>query len=119
MTKAGVEYDLGITPYAYVMMASCFEVKLFFSSRYNMERYKKLYDEQAPKMKEYLRMLMGYGVNFELAIALKYYIKVEKRGFRALIDGGEYNCPESVEVYSGPKSRIVPLNLPWLDLIEN
>lgn len=89
MTRNGIEYELEKSPYIYNYDDGDNKVDFYFSSQYNLDRYKDryknyIYNERAKFLSKYkLTPLSPFDElyrNLILGFMLTFYAKIEKRG---------------------------------------
>lgn len=87
MTRNGIEYDLPLSPYIYNYEDDENNVCFYFSSKYNLERYKERYENYVKN--EIIKFKAKYNIatynelykNLSLSFMIAFYRKIEKRGF--------------------------------------
>ena len=90
-TKRGVYHNLKESHYA----ATNGEIVLFFSSRVYLKKFLDGYTEHRKKFIHRLsKLTVENPLNMETLADIQFYRMVEKRGFRALLKGGDITCKE-------------------------
>lgn len=87
MTRNGIEYELNKSPYIYNYDDGDNNVNFYFSSQYNLDRYKDRYENYVSS--EIIKFKTKYNIasydelyrNLSLSFMIAFYRKIEKRGF--------------------------------------
>lgn len=88
-TSRGVYHNLKESKYA----ASNGEAALFFSSEFYLNKFLMGYLDQREKFKNKMKTIAPENeLNFDMMSDIQFYIKVEKRGFRAWLRGVDVSC---------------------------
>lgn len=78
MTVGGVEWNLEISPYTFMIQEGFI---LYFSSKLHMMKYRKNYEEYIKRKEKFFKKNYCFNVDMTISMALKYYEKIETRGF--------------------------------------
>lgn len=99
MTRRGIFYDLS---------ESCFNITvngfvLFFSSIYNLRRFKSKIYENREFINNSLSKRFNFCIKLDEIAMIKTYISIEKRGFLLYnsITGEWYTCIEEIKLNGG------------------
>ena len=93
-TKRGIYYNLKETPY--VMAIG--KIKFYFSSQFYLNKFYEGYKEYCVDEMSKFNYLYNCKINTLDLFLINYYKKIEKRGFRIILDNEEINKDLNVEM---------------------
>ena len=85
----GIYYDLNESDYYMIFKFDNKEVKFYFSSLFNRRRFIEKSGEYLKNGNLKIEVSYNVNVNATLLLLISLYKKIEKRGFRVLIDNKE------------------------------
>ena len=94
----GIYYDLNESDYVAVLIINNEEIKFYFSSLFLRRKFLEKANDYMHT--ENLKISSLYNVNIDLSkfLLISYYKKIEKRGFRVLINNKEIDSNISLTV---------------------
>lgn len=111
-TARGVYHNLKESKYA----ISNLEVAFFFSSKLYRKKFLENYKENRVKFKRRIGEFCDATLNYNMLADIELYKKIEKRGFRAVMQGTTID-EETLYKYSARK-MISQMNYEW-QLLDN
>lgn len=91
-TRNGIFYDLSISDYIYRTE----RITFYFSSELYLNKFRENKEKHLRAIEQQLTNKFKFTVRFDDAALIQLYMKIEKRGFRILIDEVVYKCREQV-----------------------
>lgn len=85
----GIYYDLNESDYYMIFKSNNKEVKFYFSSLFNRRRFIEKSNSYLKNENLKLDTFYNVNINATLLLLISLYKKIEKRGFRVLIDNKE------------------------------
>jgi hypothetical protein len=91
-TKAGVEYNLKVSPYS----CTFGKLRFIFSSQLHLDKFILKREINARDINESLSNRFKFDVNMQALCDISLYRQIETRGFRIQNEKGEYLCIENL-----------------------
>ena len=81
LTRAGICYNLKVSPYKYTFVTQSQEITLHFSSKFHLNKYRELLENHSDTLSQSLSNRFNFKIEAQLLAKLSLYIKCENRGF--------------------------------------
>ena len=108
-------FDLSRTPF----YADVGDFRLWFSSRFNLERFPEKLSQAGMFTTSYLSCKAPCKYIDETLAILHAYMQTEKRGFRVRQKGVEFRCPEKMQVRNGQIQNLEKYSALFADITLN
>lgn len=111
MTVNGIEINLDITPYRVMQNyngngSPLTHIEYRFSSKRYKEKFEQKRLSHKTEVSEKMFKLFGFNINCSLISDLQLYKKIEKRGYKIIVNGVSCVCQENL-ILNGNKVQVI------------